>query len=87
MSKDKIYRVLHIYTQLMEGGVINKDEAAEFYGVDVRSIQRDIADVRKYVESGTQYAEHINTVVFDRHEGGYRLRRPIFRRLSVDDLE
>ena len=87
MSKDKIYRVLHIYTRLMEGDVINKDEAAKLYGVDIRSIQRDIADIRKFVESGTQYSENINTVIFDRSEGGYRLRRPIFRRLSVDDQE
>ena len=84
MPKDKIYRILHMYSKLMEGGIIDKDEAAEEYDVNVRSIQRDIADIREFVESGTMFSENINTVVFDRHEGGYRLRRPIFRRISID---
>ena len=87
MSRDKIYRILHLYSRFMEGGVIYKEEAAELYGVDVRTIQRDIADIRSFVESGSQFSNHINTIIYDRKEKGYRLRRPIFRKLSIEDLE
>lgn len=46
----KIERVLGIYTKLLSGNVINKFDEAQEYGVNERSIQRDIDDIRNYLE-------------------------------------
>ncbi len=39
-SKGKIGRVLDIYTKLMNGSLVRKEEEAADYGVNERSIQR-----------------------------------------------
>lgn len=49
-SNDKTPRVLDIYTRLCEGKVINKRKEAEKFNVDKRSIQRDIDDIRSFLE-------------------------------------
>ena len=43
-------RVLDMYYRLCQGKVINKAEAAGRYGVDERSIQRDIDDIRAFLD-------------------------------------
>jgi len=43
----KIERVLGIYTKLLNGYIVNK---ANEYGVNERSIQRDVDDIRNYLE-------------------------------------
>lgn len=48
--RDKIARVLGIYTKLINGCLINKSEEAQNYGVNERSIQRDIDDIINYLE-------------------------------------
>ena len=39
IKNDKVYRVLEMYTKLMEGKVLNKVEEAKYYDVNERSIQ------------------------------------------------
>lgn len=41
----KIERVLGIYTKLLNGYIVNKAAEANEYGVNERSIQRDIDDM------------------------------------------
>lgn len=48
MKEDKVSRVLSLYSQLMEGRIIKKSVAAQKYGVNERSIQRDIEDIRAF---------------------------------------
>lgn len=45
----KNLRALDIYVRLCEGKVINKLEEAQKFGVDKRSIQRDIDDIRSFL--------------------------------------
>ena len=45
-STDKIQRVLGIYKKLVSGEIVRKVEEANNYGVNERSIQRDIYDIR-----------------------------------------
>ena len=45
----KNFRTLHIYTRLCEGKVINKWEEATRFGVNQRTIQRDIDDIRAFL--------------------------------------
>lgn len=51
MDNGKIDRVLGIYTKLMNGSLVNKAEEAQNYSVNERSIQRDIDDIRTYLDN------------------------------------
>lgn len=75
MDNGKIDRVLGIYSRLMGGGLVNKAEEAQNYGVNERTIQRDIDDIRNYLESGVETEGVVNTIIYDRLEKGYRLER------------
>ena len=70
---DKIQRILQIYSKLLDGYVINKFEEAQVYGVNERSIQRDIDDIRNFLDADSERTGILNTVVYDRYEKGYRL--------------
>lgn len=70
---DKIERVLGIYTKLINGAVISKAEEAARYSVNERSIQRDIDDIRNYMDQKGCDDGIINTVIYDRAAKGFRL--------------
>jgi predicted DNA-binding transcriptional regulator YafY len=75
MDHGKIDRVLGIYTKLMSGGVVQKAEEARRYEVNDRTIQRDIDDIRNFLESDAENTGIINSVIYDRMEKGYRLEQ------------
>lgn len=75
IKSDKIERVLGIYTKLMNGYLISKTEEAANYGVNDRTIQRDIDDIRNYLETESERIGCINSVVYDRAGKGYRLEQ------------
>lgn len=70
---DKIGRVLQIYAKLSDGYVVNKAEEAQRYGVNERSIQRDIDDIRNFLDADSERTGVVNSVIYDRREKGYRL--------------
>ena len=45
----KTTRVLELYQDFLSGKLINKQQAAEQYHVNVRSIQRDIDSIRDFL--------------------------------------
>ena len=63
-------RTLDMYERLREGKSICKAEAAEHFGVDERSIQRDIDDIRAFLAERQQYGD-TRQVVFDRRKKGF----------------
>lgn len=75
IKSDKIERVLGIYTKLMNGYLVSKAEEAVNYGVNDRSIQRDIDDIRNYLEADSERVGCINSVIYDRIRKGYRLEQ------------
>lgn len=75
IKSDKIERVLGIYTKLMNGYLVSKAEEALNYGVNERSIQRDIDDIRNYLEADAERVGCINSVIYDRIGKGYRLEQ------------
>lgn len=83
---DKIDRVLGIYSKLMNGSIINKAEEAQNYGVNERSIQRDIEDIRSYLDKSTTDTGIINTVIYDRINKGYRLEQIYEMKLSNSEI-
>lgn len=74
-KSDKIARILGIYTKLMNGDIIKKPIEAQQYGVNERTIQRDIDDIRVYLEDAAADAGFINSIIYDRNEKGYRLEQ------------
>lgn len=82
----KIERVLSIYTKLISGNVVNKLEEAQEYGVNERTIQRDIDDIRSYMESQAEKAGCINSVVYDRIKKGYRLEQIYKMKLTNSEV-
>lgn len=69
----KYSRVLSIYTKLMDGEVINKTAEAEYFGVNLRTIQRDIDDLRMFFEDKAAEGELRRELVYSRESGGYQL--------------
>ena len=74
-SRDKVERVLGLYSKLMNGLVVNKAAAARDYGVNERSIQRDIEYIREYMDTVSDNDGIINTVIYDRNAKGYKLEQ------------
>lgn len=65
-------RVLDLYNRLSEGKVINKAEEAKRFGVDERSIQRDIDDIRAFLdEQRTGDKADSRTIEYDRSQKGF----------------
>ncbi len=86
MDNGKIDRVLGIYSKLMNGALINKAEEAQNYGVNERTIQRDIADIRNHLESGAETTGVIDTIKYDRSEKAYRLEQIYQRKLTNGEI-
>lgn len=85
-NNDKTKRVLGIYQKLMNGQIINKAEEAHIYGVNERSIQRDIEDIRSFLDSNFEQSGIENTVVYDRINKGYRLEQLDKLKLSNSEI-
>ena len=85
-ENDKIDRVLGIYSKLMNGHIVNKAEEAQNYGVNERSIQRDIEDIRSFMDKSSTETGTINTVVYDRINKGYRLEKIYDMKLSNSEI-
>lgn len=75
MNNSKIHRVLSIYTKLQGGCLVEKREEARNFGVDERTIQRDIDDIRNFMDSSIEHTGIVNSVVYDYKQKGYRLER------------
>lgn len=85
-KKEKIDRVLSIYTKLMSGYYVNKTEEAGRYGVNERTIQRDIDDIRNFLELEAEESGFINNVIYDREKKGYKLEAIYKLKLSNSEV-
>lgn len=85
-EKDKVGRILTIYSKLMNGCIVNKVEEAKRFSVNERSIQRDIDDIRNYLEQEAYEHGIINEVIYDREKRGYRLDQVYKIKLSNDEI-
>lgn len=71
-KSSKNNRVLDLYVRLSEGKGINKTEEAQRFGVDERSIQRDIDDIRAFLdEQRTGDAADNRIIEYDRSKKGF----------------
>lgn len=81
-GKDKASRVLRLQAKLLNGEIVNKLEEADYYNVDERTIQRDIATIKDFFSTDAANRGILNTVVYDSEAGGYRLETSYKRTLS-----
>ena len=65
-KREKTERVLGIYTKLMRGDLVNKAREAKEYGVDERSIQRDIDAIRNFLDRNIEETGMMNSILYDR---------------------
>ena len=85
-SNNKMIRVLDIYNRLISGEVVRKSEEARYYNVNERSIQRDIDDIRCYLDGLVEKIGIINSVIYDRNLRGYRLEQVSKMTLSNSEI-
>lgn len=86
IGKDKVGRILTIYSKLINGTIVNKEEEATNFGVNERSIQRDIDDIRNYLEQNTFEYGISDEVIYDREKKGYRLNQIYKMKLTNDEI-
>lgn len=68
----KNMRVLDLYVRLCQGKAINKVEEANLFGVDERTIQRDIDDIRTFMEKyQVTNTYDSRRIVYDRNRKGF----------------
>ena len=61
-------RKLSIYSRLIRGCYIDKEEEAENYGVSLRTIQRDLEDIRDFMAEENSS----NKIIYDKKLDMYR---------------
>ena len=84
--EDKIVRVLQIYAKLSDGYIVNKAEEAQNYSVNERSIQRDIDDIRYFLDVDTERTGIENAIIYDREQKGYRMESLYHMRLTNSEV-
>ena len=81
-SEVKSTRLLTIYSELVNGAVLQKSELAHRFHITQRSVQRDIESLRFF------FAEQMlaQDIVYDNREKGYRLTNTIPKSLSNSEI-
>ena len=82
----KTTRVLELYQDFLSGKLINKQEAAEQYYVNVRSIQRDIDSIRDFLSEQCAKEGIVRKIEYDKKENGYRLVTQEIEQLSKGEV-
>lgn len=72
-STRKHDRVLEIYSRLLSGEIIRKQELADEYGVNSRSIQRDIDTIREFYANRMDRHGELTEIQYDRSAKGFRI--------------
>lgn len=70
----------------MNGAIVVKSEEASKFGVNERTIQRDIDDIRNHLEQEVTTQGTINEIVYDRTQKGYRLNRIYNIKLTNEEI-
>ena len=69
-KQPKNSRTLDMYVRLCEGKIVNKADEARRFGVDERSIQRDIDDIRAFLDERSMSGDG-RTIEYDRSKKGF----------------
>lgn len=86
VKNDKIFRMLSMYDRLSEGKILYKSEEADHFQVNEKSIQRDIEDIREYLDAQFAQTGNENRLIYDHTQRGYRLERSGRMMLSNEEV-
>lgn len=86
MKKDKAFRILSMYDKLSRGKVLHKAEEAEYFGINEKSVQRDIEDIRAYLEEQNTFWGSDNRLIYDYKQKGYRMEQSKHMALSNEEI-
>ena len=82
----KIPRLLDVYTQLIDGKTVRKQDIVEAYGVSSRSVQRDFEDIRQFLNNQTASDGLEDNLIYDYKAKGYRLEYVDRMKFSNDEI-
>ena len=79
-------RLLFMHSRLIEGKILYKEEEAERFGCSLRSIQRDIDDLRSFFHNQSEDSGIVQELIYNRKLKGYRLVPPVRNVLRNDEV-
>ena len=74
MKHNKSHRLLYLYEKIFKGGHIKKKETSNHFAVDEKTIQRDIEELRAYIDEINLEGSN-NTLIYDHRTHSYRLSK------------
>lgn len=83
---DKSSRILLLYTKLLHGQLLKKNELAEYFGVNEKSIQRDLETIRDFLDEIRQKDGCGCQLVYDHQKKGYFLEDNELSQLSTEEM-
>ncbi len=85
-DQNKSNRVLSIYSDLLNGKVLKKKELAEKFNVNEKTIQRDLEDIRQFLDNRFISNDIHNDLIYDYKDRGYRLEHINRMKFSNDEV-
>lgn len=79
-------RLLSMHSRLMEGKMLYKAEEAKRFGCSLRSIQRDIDDLRSFFFNQSEYGGIAQELIYDKKLNAYRLEPPLRNILTNQEV-
>ncbi len=79
-------RLLYMYSRLVDGKMLYKKEEAIRFGCSLRSIQRDIEDLRSFFHDQNESNGIIQELVYNKRLGAYHLVPPSRNLLSNEEV-
>ena len=79
-------RLLYMHSRLMEGKMIYKAEEAKRFGCSLRSIQRDIDDLRVFFSDQSEYTGITQDLIYDKKLNAYKLEPPVKTVLTNQEI-
>ena len=79
----KTERILQLYQMLSEGKAITKSELAARFEVNEKTIQRDIEDIRAYLENKSCGKEEL---IYERNSNRYRIVLRDDSQLTISEI-
>lgn len=82
----KTERILKLYTDLISGETVSKRDAAAKYEVTARTVQRDIDDIRSFLDGEAAKGNRRGSIIHNKKLGGYVMKHDSDSRLTDGEI-